>query len=131
MQATVLLSFAAATLVELLGLQWVSGQISILNTISLIMLTFLVGVVVGRSWGKEYFEKMQWSLKSRTPPEGGVVNGAVMAIASLLLMTPGIVTDSIGLLILIPFTRGPFLKFAASLARGKVSRGEMYYFFKS
>jgi UPF0716 family protein affecting phage T7 exclusion len=53
-----------------------------------------------------------------------------MAVASLLLMTPGIVTDAIGLLILIPPTRIPFLKIASSLARGKVSRGEMYYFFK-
>lgn len=130
MQVTVLLAFAVATLVELLGLHWVSDKISILNTVSLIMLTFLVGVVVGRSWGKEYFEKMQWNLKSRTPPEKGVVNGAVMAVASLLLMTPGIVTDAIGLLILIPPTRIPFLKIASSLARGKVSRGEMYYFFK-
>ncbi len=130
MQPLVLLGFAAATLVEILGLQWASEKISILNTISLIMLTFLVGVVVGRSWGKEYFEKMQWSLKSRTAPELPVVNGAVMAVASLLLMTPGVVTDTIGLLILIPATRKLFLKLAAWLAREKVSRGEMYYFFK-
>ncbi len=106
-----------------------SDGISILNTVNLIMLTFLIGIIVGRSWGKHYFEKMQWHLKSRTLPEEEVLNGAVMAIASMLLITPGIVTDTIGFLILIPIFRGVFKDLARDFMKKKIASSEAHFFF--
>jgi UPF0716 protein FxsA len=117
------------TVVEIFGLKWISDHISILNTVNLIMLTFLIGVVVGRSWGKNFFEKMQWHLKSRTLPEEEVLNGAVMAIASMLLITPGIVTDTLGFLILMPVFRGLFRDMARSFVKKKIASSELHYFF--
>ena len=121
--------FAVGTAVEIGGLKWISDIISILNTVNLIMLTFLVGVVVGKSWGKDFFEKMQWHLKSRTMPEPEVLNGAVMAIASMLLITPGIVTDTIGFFILIPITRGVFKDIARSFIKKKIAGNDLHFFF--
>jgi len=121
--------FAIGTAVEIFSLKWMSDLISILNTVNLIMLTFLVGIVVGRSWGKHYFEKMQWHLKSRTLPEEEVLNGAVMGIASMLLITPGVVTDAIGFLILIPIFRGVFKDFARSFMKKKIADSQLHFFF--
>jgi len=123
--------FAVGTVIEIFGLSWVSDHISILNTVNLIMLTFLVGMVVGRSWKREVFKKMQWHLKSRTLPEKDVLNGSVMAIASMFLITPGVVTDVLGLLILIPIFRGLFQDIALGVVRKKISQGQPYFFFKS
>ena len=92
--------FALGTGIELYGLKYVSDGISILNTVSLIMFTFLVGIVVSRSYGKEVFEKMQRQLKSREAPGDEALNGAVMGVASMLLITPGVVTDLVGLFII-------------------------------
>ena len=58
MSLAVVLFFAIGTLGEVYLLTVVSGYISIINTLSLIMFTFLVGNIIGRSWGKEYFEKI-------------------------------------------------------------------------
>ena len=121
--------FAIGTAIEIFSLKWMSDIISILNTVNLIMLTFLIGIVVGRSWGKNYFEKMQWHLKSRTLPEEEVLNGAVMAIASMLLITPGIVTDTIGFLILIPIFRGVFKDLARNFMKKKIASSELHFFF--
>jgi UPF0716 protein FxsA len=121
--------FAVGTVVEIFGLKWISDTISILNTVNLIMLTFLIGVVIGRSWGKENFEKMQWHLKSRTLPEEKVLNGAVMAVASMLLITPGIVTDTIGFLILLPISRGVFRDLARNFVKKKIASSELHFFF--
>ena len=131
MQLPVILCFMVGTVMEIYSLNWMSGEISILNTVSLIMLTFLVGIVVGRSWGKEFFQKMQWHLKSGTVPEKEILKGAVMAVASMALITPGVVTDALGLLILFPVTREIFLKLASGLTRKKIAAGEHYFFFKS
>jgi UPF0716 protein FxsA len=121
--------FAVGTAIEIFSLKWISDHISILNTVNLIMLTFLIGVVVGRSWGKNFFEKMQWHLKSRTVPEEEVLNGAVMAVSSMLLITPGVVTDTIGLLILIPIFRGVFRDLARNFVKKKIASSELHFFF--
>jgi UPF0716 protein FxsA len=122
--------FALGTGIELYGLKYVSDGISILNTVSLIMFTFLVGIVVSRSYGKEVFEKMQRQLKSREVPGDEALNGAVMGVASMLLITPGVVTDIIGLLIMTPLTRGLFKKIALDIARDRIQSGQPYFFFK-
>ncbi len=129
MNIPVTLGFAFGTAIELYGLKLVSDSISIMNTISEIMLTLLIGVVVGRSYGKEYFEKMQWHLKSRTLPEDKVLNGAVMTVASMLLITPGVLTDTLGILILIRTTRSVFKDLTLKLVKKRISRGQLYYFF--
>ena len=122
--------FALGTGIELYGLKYVSDGISILNTVSLIMFTFLVGIVVSRSYGKEVFEKMQRQLKSREVPGEEALNGAVMGVASMLLITPGVVTDLVGLLIMTPLTRGIFKKIALDITKDRIQTGQPYFFFK-
>ena len=122
--------FALGTGVELYGLKWVSESISIINTISLVMFSFLVGIVVSRSYGNECFERIQRSRKSRESPADEVLNGAVMSLCSMLLITPGVVTDTIGLLIMIPATRGIFKNLALNLTRKRIQAGQQYFFFK-
>ena len=130
MSLVVILLFAIGTLSELYLLTIVSGYISIINTLSLIMFTFLVGNIIGRSWGKEYFEKMQWHLKSRTIPGDDVLNGSVMALSGMFLVTPGVITDLLGILILFPMTRGIFTSITENLVKKKITNSDLYYFFK-
>jgi UPF0716 protein FxsA len=122
--------FALGTGIELYGLKFVSDSISILNTVSLVMLTFLIGIVISRSYGKEVFEKMQRQLKSREAPGDEALNGAVMGVASMLLITPGVVTDIIGILIMAPITRGIFKQIALNVTRNRIQLGQPYFFFK-
>ena len=122
--------FALGTGIELYGLKFVSDSISVLNTVSLVMLTFLIGIIVSQSYGKEGFEKMQRHLKSREAPGDEALNGAVMGVAGMLLITPGAVTDIIGLLIMIPITRGIFKQIASNLSKKRIESGQPYFFFK-
>ena len=130
MPLAVILFFAVGTFVEIYLLTVVSLYISIMNTLSLIMFTFLVGNIIARRWGKEYFEKMQWHLRSRSVPGDDVLNGSVMALSGMFLITPGVITDLIGVLIILPLTRGIFKNITESLVKKKITRGELYYFFK-
>ncbi len=119
-----------ATAVEILSLTWLGTQISVLNTISLTMLTLLLGVINGRSYGEEWYEKMQWHLKSGTLPSDEVVNGVVMNVGSKMLLMPGLVTDVLGLLVIIPQTRFIAKSIALSLFKKKLSRREQWFFFQ-
>ena len=123
--------FALGTGIELYGLKWASESISIMNTISWVMFSFLVGIIVSRSYGDECLERIQRSLKSREAPVDDVLNGAVMSLCSMLLITPGLITDTIGLLIMIPATRGLFKGIALNLTRKRIQSGQQYFFFKN
>ena len=122
--------FALGPGIEIYGLKFVSDSISVLNTVSLVMLTFLIGIIVSQSYGKEVFEKMQRHLKSREAPGEEALNGAVMGVAGMLLITPGAVTYIIGLLIMIPITRGIFKQIALNLSKKRIESGQPYFFFK-
>ena len=112
--------FALGTGIELYGLKWISESISIMNTISWVMFSFLVGIIVSRSYGDECLERIQRSLKSREAPVDDVLNGAVMSLCSMLLITPGLITDAIGLLIMVPATRGLFKGMALNLTQKRI-----------
>jgi UPF0716 protein FxsA len=73
---------------------------------------------------------MQWHLRSRSIPGDEVLNGSVMALSGMFLVTPGVITDLIGVLILLPMTRGIFKDITENLVKRKIANGELYYFFK-
>lgn len=122
--------FAFGTFIEMYFLKITSDYISILNTLSLIMFTFLIGNIIGRSWGRKIFEKMQWHLRSRSMPGDEVLNGSVLALSGMMLVTPGVITDLVGTLMLFPMTRWIFRDIVQNMVRKKIARGELYYFFK-
>jgi UPF0716 protein FxsA len=130
MSLGVILFFAVGTFAEMYLLTVVSASISVINTLSLIMFTFLIGNIINRSWGKEYFDKMQWHLRSRSVPGDDILNGSVLALSGMFLITPGVITDVVGILIVLPFTRFIFKDITESIVKKKISNGELHYFFK-
>ena len=127
----VIMVLLLGTVIEIGSLTWLAGQISNLNVINVIMFTLLLGVIIGRGYGEEFFDKMQWHLKSSEAPSDEVVNGAVMRVGSYFLLTPGAITDVIGLLMTFPKTRFIFKNLALKLYKSKVARGEQWYLFKN
>lgn len=122
--------FTLGVMAEIYSLQLLSSYISTLNTVSLLMFVFLCGIFLGRSFGDECFEKLQWHLRSRTLPADDTVNGVLMALSSMLLITPGPLTDLLAILILIPTSRKLFKNSVLSLVKARIAEGKPYFFFK-
>lgn len=130
MSLQIILVFAVGSVIELYSLIWMSSIIGFLNVVNIIMFTFLIGVVVGRAYDRTWFGKMQWHLKSGTLPNEEILNGAVMNITSMALMTPGIISDTVAFFALIPPVRGLFKDMALKLTQKKIASGKAYFFFK-
>ncbi len=97
--------FIGIPAVEVFILIKVGGQIGALNTISLIFLTALIGVYIAKLQGIQTLKSGMLNLYQNKIPIYEIMSGASIAIAALLLIMPGFLTDSIGFLLLIPFTR--------------------------
>ena len=81
------------------------GEIGAFNTVALIFLTAIIGSYFARIQGIQTLKAGIRSLYENKNPFYEIISGASIAIAALLLIVPGFLTDFIGFLLLIPFTR--------------------------
>ena len=102
---TALLLIILIPLVEIYLFIKIGSQIGAFNTISLILLTALLGVWYARYEGFNTLKSGMSQLIKNEIPIYELVSGATLAFAALLLIFPGFATDLIGILLVIPITR--------------------------
>ena len=83
----------------------IGGEIGALNTISLILLTAIVGLYFAKLQGIQTIRSALKNIYQNKTPINEIATGASIMLAALLLIIPGFFTDTIGFLLLIPFTR--------------------------
>ena len=106
------LFFIGLPALEIFLLIKIGGQVGALNTVALIFLTAIIGIYFAKLQGIKTLKSGMVNLYQNKIPVYEMMSGASIAIAALLLITPGFFTDSIGFLLLIPFTRRIFFKLA-------------------
>ena len=103
--ARLLLLFTLVPLVELYLLLYVGSLISFWPTVGIVVLTGILGGALARLEGLRVLRRWQRALAEHRVPEDGVSDGLLVLIGGVLLITPGILTDLSGLLLLLPPTR--------------------------
>jgi UPF0716 protein FxsA len=100
-----LLLFILMPIIEMWLLITIGSYIGALSTISLVLLTALIGIGLLRAQGFSTLWRGKEKLQQGQIPAQEIMEGVVLAVSGALLLTPGFVTDAIGLLGLIPLTR--------------------------
>ena len=95
----------------------IGGQIGAFNTIALIFLTAIIGVFYARLQGIQTLKSGILNIYQNKAPIYELMSGASIACAALLLIVPGFLTDSIGFILLFPFSRK--ILFRLILRKGK------------
>ena len=106
------LLFIGLPALEIFLLIIIGGQVGALNTVALIFLTAIIGIYFAKLQGIHTLKSGMVNLYQNKMPVYEMMSGASIAIAALLLIIPGFLTDLIGFLLLIPFTRKIFFKLA-------------------
>ena len=83
----------------------IGGKIGALNTVLLIFLTAIIGLYFAKLEGIKTMRSGVMNLYQNKIPIYEMVSGASIALAALFLIIPGFFTDTIGFLLLIPFSR--------------------------
>ena len=110
---TALLLIILIPLVEIYLFIKIGSQIGAFNTISLILLTALLGVWYARYEGFNTLKSGISQLMKNEVPLYEMVSGAALALAAFMLILPGFATDLVGLLLIFPLSRKLILgKFA-------------------
>ena len=111
---SVLIALILVPIVEIYLFIKIGGQIGAFNTISLIFITAIIGVIYARYEGLNTLRSGFSQLIRNEAPIYEIISGAVIAFAALLLIIPGFATDLLGFLLILPLTRklffGKFMK---------------------
>ena len=97
--------FIGLPLVEIYLFIKLGGYIGAFATVLLIIVTALLGVSLLRAQGFSTMAKFQRQVASGQLPAETMLEGVALLIGGALLLTPGFLTDSLGLMCLIPLTR--------------------------
>ena len=111
---TLLLTIILVPIIEIYLFIKIGSQIGAFNTISLIFITAIIGVIYARYEGLNTLKSGISGMIKNEVPAYEIISGAAIAFAAILVIVPGFATDIIGFLIIFPFTRkiifGRFLK---------------------
>ena len=86
----------------------IGSQIGAFNTISLILITAMVGIIYARYEGLNTLKSGVTQLMKNEIPVYEMISGAALAFGSILLILPGFATDFLGFLLIFPITRKLF-----------------------
>jgi UPF0716 protein FxsA len=115
--------FIFVPLMELYLLIEAGRVIGIWPTISLILLTGVAGAWLARSQGIEIVRRIQEETARGQMPAINLIEGALVLIGGLLLLTPGFFTDLLGFSFLVPLTRSLWRKALSDWLQKQVRQG--------
>ncbi len=111
---TAILLIIFIPLIEIYLFIKIGTQIGALNTISLILITAIIGIFYARYEGLNTIRSGMYELYKNKLPFFQLLSGAALALAALLLILPGFATDIIGFTLIFPPTRKLIFKIFSS-----------------
>jgi UPF0716 protein FxsA len=117
MALLVVLIFIVLPIAEIYVIIKVGEAIGVLPTIALLILDSFLGAALLRSQGRAAWARFNEALARGRIPAREVFDGAMVILGGAFLITPGFISDAIGLLLLIPPSRAIFRGIVARMAR--------------
>jgi len=120
------LAFTLVPALEIFLFIRLGGAIGIFNTFLVVILTGVVGAGLARWQGAETMFRIRQSLAQGETPAEEMIDAGLIFVAGMVLLTPGFLTDAIGILLLWPVTRRHFKfflrrKFDQWMASGQIN----------
>ena len=125
MLSRLLLLFIIVPAVELLLLIQMGSWIGTLPTVGLIVITGIVGAYLAKQQGLQVLTRVQREIQSGQMPAEALLDGAMILVAAAVLMTPGVLTDALGFLLLIPQSRKLLRQVAWRQIQRMIKRGQI------
>ncbi len=100
-----ILLFIAVPVVEIIIYIKLGGYIGVFPTLALILGTGIAGAVLAKQQGFYIINRIKQELQAGIVPGNQLLEGLLVLIGALLLLTPGLLTDMVGFILLLPVTR--------------------------
>ncbi|MCB9627613.1 MAG: FxsA family protein [Sandaracinaceae bacterium] len=123
--AKFVLLFTLVPLIELYLLLYLGRVLGFWTTVGIVLATGLLGAALAKSQGRRVIASWQEALAGGSMPAEGVLGGVLVLIGGVLLVTPGVFTDLVGLSLLVPVTRAFWAKHLRAWLEKRVQSGDV------
>ena len=130
MLGRLILLFTIVPLVELYLLIKVGSYLGALNTVFLVVSTGILGALLARMEGLRILQQIMRTFAQGAMPTEELMDGVLIFVAGALLVTPGILTDLVGLFFLIPQTRAIFKRWVKKKLERMATSGRLQIHFR-
>jgi UPF0716 protein FxsA len=120
-----LIFFVFVPVMELYILIEAGRILGLAPTIGLIMMTGVAGAWLARSQGVEILRRIQEETSRGQMPATILIDGALILVGGLLLLTPGFFTDALGFSFLVPLTRDLWRKGLSTWLQKQIKQGSV------
>ena len=103
--SSILLPIIFIPIIEIYLFIKIGSQIGAFNTISLILITAVIGIYYARYEGLNTLRSGISQMIKNEMPIYEIISGAAIAFAAILMILPGFLTDFLGIIIIFPWTR--------------------------
>lgn len=117
------LAFTLVPVVELYLLIKVGSMIGAFETIAIIILTGILGAALARAQGLQILLDLREHLQHGKNPSRKIIEGLLVLIGAVALLTPGFLTDLLGFSLVLPFTRARYAAYLENYFAGQIRRG--------
>jgi UPF0716 protein FxsA len=118
-----ILIFVLVPLAELYVIFKVGDAIGILPTLAILVVDSLIGSVLLKSQGRAVWKRFNETMRGGKIPHQEIVDGVLVIFGGAFLITPGFLTDIVGLTLLIPPTRSVIRRFLVRRLGRRVAVG--------
>ena len=119
-----LLIFTLIPLTELIILIKLGNIVGLIPTLFLVVATGILGAWLTRQQGLSTLNKIRMQLSLGKVPAENLINGVLILLGGIVLLTPGLLTDTFGFLLLIPQTRDQFKRILKNRLKKVVDKGK-------
>jgi UPF0716 protein FxsA len=116
--------FLVIPIIELYLLIKIGGIIGAFNTVLIILITASLGAYLAKSQGLRVLREIREATSRGYMPGNGLLHGFFVLVGSFALITPGFLSDIIGLSMLIPQIREIYVDMAKKIIRKKIQNGQ-------
>ena len=123
MPLVLLLLFVVVPIVEIWVIVLVGQAIGIVPTLVLLLADAVLGTWLFRREGRKAWAALRDAIAERRVPAKEVADGALVVVGGAFLLSPGFVTDAVGVLCLLPPTRAVLRRALTGVVRMRLLRG--------
>ena len=120
-----ILLFIGVPLIELAILIKIGQSVGLGYTLGLVIVTGILGAYLARWQGFVTLRKIQEDVNSGRMPADRLIDGVLILCSGILLLTPGLITDLIGFIGLIPFSRNLAKRWLKRKIKDMLSQGKV------
>lgn len=122
-----LLAFLIIPALEIGVFVWAGGIIGPWWVIIIILATGFLGIAIAKQQGAETWMRARNLMSQGQTPTAEIVDGICIFVGAVFLFTPGFITDTVGFLLVLPWTRIPFRRWVQHFIIKKMSNSTIIF----